>query len=355
MADRQTGVGSKADLKPGTGAAGPARPSTSNLPLPASNMPYIHQPVLLAEVLQLLDPQPGEIFVDATVGGGGHSAAIAPRLLPGGRLVGLDQDAAAIKAAGERLAPLGAAVELIQANFQDLPRILPRRGIRAVDGLLFDLGVSSYQLDNPERGFSYQAEAPLDMRMTQGQELTAATIVNTWSEEKLTAIIWQYGEERWAKRIASFIVSARQKAPITTTTQLVDIIKAAIPAGARRSGHHPAKRTFQALRIAINGELDALRTTMEQLDKILAPGGRVGVITFHSLEDRIVKQAFQRWSGRCTCPPGLPVCTCNSRRLLELLTRKPVAPAAAEIAANPRARSARLRVARRVLKEKDGE
>ncbi|KYH32600.1 16S rRNA (cytosine(1402)-N(4))-methyltransferase RsmH [Neomoorella mulderi] len=318
-------------------------------------MPYAHRPVLLAEVLHFLDPQPGEIFVDATVGGGGHSAAILPRLLPGGRLIGLDRDAEAINAARESLAPFGAAVELIQANFKDLVRVLQSRGFRAVDGLLFDLGVSSYQLDNPERGFSYQAEAPLDMRMGREQELTAATIVNTWPESKLAQIIWEYGEERWARRIAAFIAAARKKAPITTTTQLVDIIKAAIPAGARRSGHHPAKRTFQALRIAINGELDALQAAMEQLEQVLNPGGRVGVISFHSLEDRIVKRTFQRLSGQCTCLPGLPVCICGRRRVLEPVTRKPVTPAATEIAANPRARSAKLRVARRVLKEKDGE
>jgi 16S rRNA (cytosine1402-N4)-methyltransferase len=318
-------------------------------------LPYAHQPVLLAEVVQFLDPRPGEIFVDATVGGGGHSAAILPRLLPGGRLIGLDRDAEAINAARERLAPFGAAVELVQANFRDLVRVLESKGIRAVDGLLFDLGVSSYQLDNPERGFSYQVEAPLDMRMSWEQELTAATIVNTWPEGKLAQIIGEYGEERWARRIAAFIVAARQKAPVTTTTQLVEIIKAAIPARARRSGHHPAKRTFQALRIAINGELDALQAAMEKLEQVLNPGGRVGVISFHSLEDRIVKRTFQRLSGHCTCPPELPVCICGRRRVLEPVTHKPVTPAAAEIAANPRARSAKLRVARRVLKEKDGE
>ncbi|MBC7326345.1 MAG: 16S rRNA (cytosine(1402)-N(4))-methyltransferase RsmH, partial [Moorella sp. (in: Bacteria)] len=250
-------------------------------------MPYAHQPVMLAEVLQLLNPRPGEIFVDATVGGGGHSAAILPRLLPGGRLLGLDRDAEAIKAASRRLAPFGDAVLLVRANFKDLARVLGEMEVKAVQGLLFDLGVSSYQLDSPERGFSYQVEAPLDMRMGQEQSLTAADIVNTWPESRLARIIWQYGEERWARRIASLIVAARQKEPVTTTTQLVDIIKAAIPARARRSGHHPARRTFQALRIAINGELDALQAALEQLEAVLAPGGRVGVITFHSLEDSI--------------------------------------------------------------------
>ena len=318
-------------------------------------MPFAHQPVLLAEVLDLLAPRPGEFFVDATVGGGGHSAAILPRLLPGGHLLGLDRDAAAVAAARERLAPYSTRVEIVQANFRDLAAILAARGIRGVDGLLFDLGVSSYQLDNPERGFSYQVDAPLDMRMGQDQDLTAAEVVNNWPADKLAAVIWKYGEERWATRIAAFIVAARQERPITTTGQLVAIIKEAIPAGARRSGHHPAKRTFQALRIAINGELDALQAALAELETILKPGGRVGVISFHSLEDRIVKEVFRNLSGRCTCPPGLPVCTCGRREVLVPVTRKPVAPAATEIASNPRARSAKLRVARRVLKDKDGE
>ncbi|WP_258359324.1 16S rRNA (cytosine(1402)-N(4))-methyltransferase RsmH [Moorella sulfitireducens (nom. illeg.)] len=318
-------------------------------------MPCTHRPVLLAEVVQFLDPRPGEIFVDATVGGGGHSAALLPRLLPGGYLIGLDRDAGAIEAAAERLAPFGKAVELVRANFKDLERVLESRGIEAVDGLLFDLGVSSYQLDNPARGFSYQVDAPLDMRMGQEQELTAAAIVNTWPEDELARIIWEYGEERWARRIAAFIVAARQKAPVTSTGQLVEIIKAAIPAGARRSGHHPAKRTFQALRIAINGELDALQAALDSLEQVLKPGGRVGVISFHSLEDRIVKRTFRRLMGHCTCPPGLPVCLCDRKAVLEPVTRKPVTPAPAEVAANPRSRSAKLRVARRVLKEKDGE
>lgn len=318
-------------------------------------MSFVHRPVLLAEVLHFLDPQPGEIFVDATVGGGGHSRAIIPRLLPGGRLIGLDRDPEAIAAAKGRLGPFGENVALIRANFKNLQSTLANMEIKAADGLLFDLGVSSYQLDNPERGFSYQVEAPLDMRMGTGQVLTAAEVVNNMPEEKLAEIIWRYGEERWAKRIAAFIVTSRQKEAITTTTQLTSIIKAAIPAGARRSGPHPAKRTFQALRIAINGELDALEKVMEQIEHVLKPGGRIGVISFHSLEDRIVKKVFQQLSGRCTCPPGFPVCVCGRRQVLFPLTRKAVTPSAAEITANPRARSARLRAARRVLKEKEGE
>lgn len=318
-------------------------------------MPFVHRPVLLAEVIKYLEPRPGEVFVDATVGGGGHSMAIVPCLLPGGRLLGLDRDGAAVQAAKERLASFGEAVEIIEGDFRDLDVILAARGIGGVDGLLLDLGVSSYQLDTPERGFSYQHEAPLDMRMGRDGNLTAATLVNTWSEERLAQIIWEYGEERWARRIAARIVDAREKKPILTTTQLVEIIKEAIPARARRSGHHPAKRTFQALRIAINGELDALKTVLAKLEQILNPGGRVGVISFHSLEDRIVKNAFRLLSGRCICPPDLPVCICGRRRVLEAITHKPVTPSTAEIAANPRARSAKLRVARRVLKERDGE
>ncbi|MDK2820671.1 MAG: rRNA (cytosine1402-N4)-methyltransferase [Clostridia bacterium] len=316
---------------------------------------FEHKPVLLAEVIELLNPQPGELFVDATVGGGGHSIAILPRLYPGGRLLGLDRDAEAIAAAQKRLVHFGESVELVQANFKDILLILKERNISGVDGLLLDLGVSSYQLDNPRRGFSYQTDAPLDMRMNQQQQMTAEDIVNSWSEEKLASIIWQYGEERWASRIASFIVEARKKRVIKTTSELVDIIKKAIPAGARRVGSHPAKRTFQALRIALNGELDALRTVLEQVEFILTPGGRIGVISFHSLEDRIVKESFRTLSGKCTCPPGLPVCVCGSKRVLDLITRKPVKPKETELEVNPRARSAKLRVAQRVLKDKEGE
>jgi len=310
---------------------------------------------MLAEVLYYLDPQPGELFVDATVGGGGHSSAIMPRLLPGGMLIGLDCDREAIDAARKRLSAFENSVVLINSNFRYLKDVLAGLDIESVDGLLFDLGVSSYQLDAPERGFSYQVDAPLDMRLGQDRQLTAADIVNNLPEKELAEIIWKYGEERWAARIASFIVSERKKDPIVTTAQLVNIIKKAIPAGARRSGHHPAKRTFQALRIAINDELGSLQAAMDQIEEVLKPGGRVGVISFHSLEDQIVKESFRRLSGQCACPPGVPVCTCNSRKVLQIVTRKPVVPSTAEIEDNPRARSAKLRVAVRVLKGKGGE
>lgn len=302
-------------------------------------MNFVHKPVLLTEVLRFLNPQPGEIFVDATVGGGGHAYALLERLQPGGFLLGLDRDGEAIQVASLRLKPFGDKVKLFQASFSLLPSILEQEGLKGVDGLLFDLGVSSYQLERVERGFTYQAEAPLDMRMDRRQELTAAEIVNTWPEEELTRILREYGEERWAARIAHFIVKARKKTPIRTTLQLVEIVKAAIPARFRRTGPHPARRTFQALRIAVNDELGELQRTLAKLDLLLNPGGRVVVISFHSLEDRIVKQTFKDLSGK----------------LLEILTSKPVVPSLEEIKHNPRARSAKLRAARRVLKDRVGE
>ncbi|SMB94298.1 16S rRNA (cytosine1402-N4)-methyltransferase [Thermanaeromonas toyohensis ToBE] len=302
-------------------------------------MYFTHEPVLLPEVLRFLNPQPGEIVVDATVGGGGHAYALLERLQPGGFLLGLDRDAEAIRAASLKLKPFGTKVKLFQASFSLLPSILEQEGLKGVDGLLFDLGVSSYQLERVERGFTYQAEAPLDMRMDRRQDLTAAEIVNTWPEEELARILKEYGEERWASRIARFIVKARQRTPIRTTLQLVEIVKAAIPARFRRTGPHPARRTFQALRIAVNDELGELQRTLAKLDRLLNPGGRVVVISFHSLEDRIVKHAFKDFSGK----------------LLEILTPKPVVPSLEEIKRNPRARSAKLRAAQRVLKDLVGE
>ncbi|MGI9951153.1 16S rRNA (cytosine(1402)-N(4))-methyltransferase RsmH [Moorellaceae bacterium AZ2] len=303
------------------------------------SLEFRHEPVLLAKVLEFLDPKPGEVFVDGTVGGGGHARALLERLLPGGLLLGLDRDEEALAAAARRLQPFGAAVKLIQASFSQLPDILAREGLEGIDGLLLDLGVSSYQLENPERGFAYQADGPLDMRMDRGQEITAADIINTWPEEELARIIRDYGEERWASRIARFIIRARERAPISSTGELVKIIKDAIPARARRSGPHPAKRTFQALRIAINDELGELQRILAQLERVLRPGGRVAVISFHSLEDRLVKESFK----------GL------SPKVLEILTPKPVVAAPEEIVRNPRARSAKLRAARRVLKGRVGE
>ncbi|MCG0276994.1 MAG: 16S rRNA (cytosine(1402)-N(4))-methyltransferase RsmH [Thermanaeromonas sp.] len=302
-------------------------------------MNFVHKPVLLSEVLRFLDPRPGEIFIDATVGGGGHAYALLERLQPGGFLIGLDRDEEAVHAAGLKLKPFEGRFKLFHANFSSLSSILEVEGLKGADGLLFDLGVSSYHLENAERGFTYQVDAPLDMRMDRRQELTAAEIVNTWPEEELTRILKEYGEERWAARIAHFIVRAREKRPILSTLQLVDIVKAAIPARFRRSGPHPAKRTFQALRIAVNDELGELRRTLAELERVLNPGGRIVVISFHSLEDRIVKQTFKELSGR----------------LLEILTPKPVVPSLEEIESNPRARSAKLRAARRVLKKEEGE
>lgn len=298
-------------------------------------MEFHHDPVLLSEVLKFLDPQPGEIFVDATVGGGGHACALLERLQPGGFLLGLDRDAEALEAAARKLQSIGAAFKLVRASFSQLPAILAQENLPGVDGLLFDLGVSSYQLDNPERGFTYQLEGPLDMRMDREQKTTAADIINTRPEEELAKIFREYGEERWAGRIAKFIAQARKRSPITTTGELVEIIKAAIPARARRSGPHPAKRTFQALRIAINDELGELKRALAELETLLRPGGRVVVISFHSLEDRIVKETFKSLSSK----------------FLEILTPKPVVPTPEEVARNPRARSAKLRAARRVLKE----
>ncbi|MDN5346806.1 MAG: rRNA (cytosine1402-N4)-methyltransferase [Clostridia bacterium] len=318
-------------------------------------MEFRHQPVLLSEVINIMDPHPGEVFVDGTVGGGGHSLALIRRLLPGGRLICLDRDTEAIEAARKALSPFFPSVTLIQAEFGQLPSLLPELGLEGIDGLLLDLGVSSFQLENPRRGFSYQWTGPLDMRMDPRGDLTAADIVNTWEQEELARIIWEYGEERWAGRIAAFICAARRRKRLETTTELVEVIKAAIPAGARKVGHHPAKKTFQALRIALNDELGQLRRVLLSLEKILKPGGRVGVISFHSLEDRIVKQIFKRLAGQCTCPPGLPVCSCGRRKILEPVNRKPILPSAEEQEANPRSRSAKLRVARRVLTDKEGE
>jgi len=308
-----------------------------------------HVPVMVREVVELLKPAPGYVVVDCTVGGGGHARELLSRILPGGRLIGIDQDPRTLETARANLAVFGNAATLVHGNFRDLEGILTRLGVQRVNGVLFDLGVSSFQLDEAERGFTYRADAPLDMRMDPEQPLTAAELVNTRSAQELARIIREYGEERWASRIAAAIVQARARRPFTSTLQLADVVKEAIPAAARRRGPHPARRTFQALRIAVNDELGALRTGLLAAVNALVPGGRVVVISFHSLEDRIVKQTFAELARDCRCPPELPECRCGREAVVRLLTRKPLVPSAEEVAANPRARSARLRAAERLV------
>ncbi len=302
------------------------------------------------EVLENLKVEPGGVFVDCTLGGAGHSEAILRKLgdAPGGRLVALDQDQEAISAASARLAPFGERAVLVRANFAELENILTGLGLQAADGILFDLGVSSYQLDNPARGFSYQYDAPLDMRMDTGQTVTARELVNNLPVAELSRIIREYGEERWAARIAAFIGQARQASPVETTSQLVEIVKKAVPAGARREGPHPARRTFQALRIAVNRELEILEEAVLAAVKILKPGGRICVITFHSLEDRIIKDLFRRLASPCTCPRDFPVCVCAAVKTVRIISAKPVTSSRSELERNPRARSAKLRVAEKI-------
>ncbi len=310
-------------------------------------MEYRHTPVLLAEVTQHLSLHPGSIIVDCTLGGAGHAKRIADSIAPTGILVGIDQDDAALAAASDTLR-LGQQALLLKGNFGELDTLLSAAGVPYADGFLFDLGVSSPQLDLPDRGFTYQEDAPLDMRMDANGPLTAADVVNTYSESQLARILREYGEERWASRIAEFIVAARGRHPLQTTGELVDVIKAAIPAAARREGGHPARRTFQALRIEVNRELEVLERALDSAARWLAPGGRICVISYHSLEDRIVKQTFARLASGCTCPPELPVCVCGVSPVLRVLTRRPIVPGAEEIERNPRARSAKLRVAERL-------
>lgn len=315
-----------------------------------------HVPVMSGEVIELLQPKQGQTIVDGTVGGAGHSRLIAEAILPGGRLIAIDRDEETLARARAALAPFGDAVTFVHDDFRNLSRILSELGVTGVHGVLLDLGVSSFQLDQPQRGFTYRFNAPLDMRMDARTTVTAADLVNSLSVEELTRIFRDYGEERWAHRIARKIVAEREKAPLVTTGQLVDLVKAAIPAAARRSGPHPAKRTFQALRIAVNNELDALREGLQAAVDALLPGGRIAIISFHSLEDRIVKQTFADMARGCECPPGFPVCRCGKEPLLNVLTRRPVLPSEDELQENPRARSARLRAAERtVLGRQEGE
>ncbi len=315
-----------------------------------------HAPVMTEEVLHFLRPGPGQIMVDATVGGGGHASLISPLLGPDGVLVCLDMDEEALAHSRSHLQDTPARLVFHQGSFRDMARILSDLGTGLVNGILFDLGVSSHQLDTPERGFSYWHSGPLDMRLGTGIKTTAGDLVNRSAEVDLSRIIARYGEEKWASRIASFIVKERQKNPIETTQQLVEIIKNAIPASARRKGPHPARRTFQALRIAANDELGSLERGLGQAVEWLAHEGRVVCLSYHSLEDRIVKKMMRDLEGQCTCPPGLPVCACQPDSRGTVVTHRPVLPGKAEVEANPRARSARLRCfERRVLHSRGGE
>lgn len=307
-----------------------------------------HVPVLQREMLEYLNPRPGGVYVDCTVGAGGHARAVLERIGPAGLLVGIDRDPVALHSAWERLAMYREQLVLIRENFAHVRDVLERLGIPAADGFLFDLGVSSMQLDTDERGFSYWRDAPLDMRMDPRGTTSAYHLVNGLTEPELARLIQEYGEERWARRIAQFIVREREQRRIETTGQLVEVIKAAIPAAARRQGGHPARRTFQALRIAVNDEMGALDRALGEAVDLIRPGGRICVISFHSLEDRAVKNAFRRTERGCTCPPGAPACRCGARALVKVITSRPITPAAGEVAANPRARSARLRVAERL-------
>ncbi|SHF42111.1 16S rRNA (cytosine(1402)-N(4))-methyltransferase RsmH [Desulforamulus putei] len=312
-------------------------------------MEFKHVSVLLKESIEGLKINPRGIYVDCTLGGAGHSIEILRHLGPEGQLIGIDQDPAAIANAAEKLQGFAGQFRVVQRNFSQLKHVLDELAIPAIDGALFDLGVSSYQLDTPERGFSYMHDAELDMRMAPDQPFSARDLVNQLSEEELTDIIRRYGEERWAKRIASFIVAERKRQPITTTGKLVEVIKAAIPANARREGPHPAKRTFQALRIAVNHELDILSQAVQDAVEVLKPGGRICVITFHSLEDRIIKDTFKELANPCTCPPSFPVCACGRQPQIKIITGKPIEPSREEVKNNPRARSAKLRIAEKLI------
>lgn len=309
-------------------------------------MEFSHRSVLLEETISNLNIKPDGIYVDGTLGGGGHSYEIARRLGAKGRLIGIDQDADAIRAAGERLAEFKDCITIVRSNYCEIESVLNQLGIDKVDGILLDIGVSSYQLDAAERGFSYREEedAPLDMRMDQRQELTAADIVNTYSEMELYRIIRDYGEDKFAKNIAKHIAAARQQKPIERTGELTQIIKAAVPMKVRMAGGHPSKKTFQAIRIELNRELEVLENSIDNMIDRLAPKGRLCIITFHSLEDRIVKVKFRNNENTCTCPPDFPVCVCNNKPKGHVITKKPIVPGEQELLENRRAKSSKLRV-----------
>ena len=306
-------------------------------------MEFHHISVLLNECIDNLNIRPDGIYVDGTMGGGGHSLEIAKRLTTG-RLICIDQDPNAHEAAGKRLAEYKDRITFVRDNFGNIKSILDSLEIEKIDGMLLDIGVSSHQLDEAERGFSYQQDAPLDMRMNPDRPFSAYDVVNGYDEDELDRVIFTYGEERWARRIAQFIVKERENKPIETTGELVDIIKKAVPKGARKDGPHPAKRTFQAIRIEVNGELEVLQRAIDDVAARLAVGGRLCIITFHSLEDRIVKEAFRKQENPCICPPQFPVCVCGKKPLGRVITRKPILPSKEELEENPRSRSAKLRV-----------
>ncbi len=307
-------------------------------------MDFHHIPVLFEECIDGLCIREDGIYVDGTLGGAGHSSAIAGHLKTG-RLIGIDRDENAIAAASARLAPFGERVTIVKNNFSNIKQVLADLHIDKIDGALLDLGVSSHQLDEPERGFSYMHDAPLDMRMDRSAAQSAYDVVNGYSEEDLTRIIRSYGEENWAKRIAAFIAKRRAMKPVRTTGELVSIIKEAIPAGARQEGGHPAKRTFQAIRIEVNGELEILKDAVRDFTEVIKPGGRLCIITFHSLEDRIIKDAYAELAQGCTCPREFPVCVCGGKPKVKIITKKPIVATAQELEHNSRSKSAKLRIA----------
>ncbi len=311
-------------------------------------MEFNHVSVLLKETIDGLNIKPDGIYVDGTLGGGGHSLEIAKILSKNGHLYGIDRDTDAIEAAGERLREYSDRFTAIHSNFYNAAEVLKNIGVQKIDGFILDLGVSSHQLDEADRGFSYMQDAPLDMRMDRGAPYTAWNVVNEKSEKELNDIIFKYGEEKWAKRIAQFIVAEREKKPIDTTYELVEVIKKAVPKGARRDGPHPAKRTFQAIRIEVNGELAILDKTVDDMTEMLSEGGRMCIITFHSLEDRIIKNAMKRHENPCTCPPEFPVCVCGKVPDGKVITRKPILPSDEELEVNPRSRSAKLRIMEKI-------
>ena len=313
----------------------------------AEKIEFSHYSVLLSECMEGLDIKPDGVYVDGTAGGAGHSSEVAKRL-GNGRLIAIDQDETAVAVATERLNALEKNTTVVRSNFCEIARVCRELDIDGVDGVLLDLGVSSYQLDTAERGFSYSADAPLDMRMDNRRSLSAYTVVNTYSEQALKKILFDYGEERFAPQIAAAIVRAREKKPIESTAELSDIVKYAIPSAAREGGHHPAKRSFQAIRIEVNSELDVIEPAIRDAVSLLNKGGRIAIITFHSLEDRIVKQTFASLATGCTCPKNFPICVCGNKPKVKIITKKPILPSREELEENPRSRSAKLRIAERI-------